>query len=83
MGIEPEGGDKMEKYCLKATVSDDRSIVVGSLPFDPGDLVEISIRAYDKTKHHFSRYPLRGKPFQYIDPFESVAEDDWEVLKLK
>ncbi len=25
--------------------------------------------------------PLQGKPFKYVDPFDSVAEDDWEVLK--
>jgi len=25
-------------------------------------------------------YPLRGKPVQYKDPFDSVAEDDWEVI---
>jgi hypothetical protein len=26
-------------------------------------------------------YSLRGLPIQYIDPFEPVALDDWEVLK--
>ncbi len=27
------------------------------------------------------RYPLRGKLVRYINPFESVAENDWEALK--
>jgi hypothetical protein len=27
------------------------------------------------------RYPLRGKPIRYINPFESVAENDWDVLR--
>ena len=26
-------------------------------------------------------YPLRGVKIRYEDPFESVAENDWEVLK--
>jgi hypothetical protein len=27
------------------------------------------------------RYPLRGRPFTYIDPTEPVAVDDWEALQ--
>ena len=26
-------------------------------------------------------YSLRGKPIRYLEPFESVAENDWEVLR--
>ena len=26
-------------------------------------------------------YPLRGVKIRYEEPFEPVAEDDWEVLK--
>ena len=26
------------------------------------------------------KYPLRGLPYQYDDPYEPVALDDWEVL---
>lgn len=26
------------------------------------------------------KYPLRGKPVIYCDPFKSVAVDDWESL---
>lgn len=28
-----------------------------------------------------NRYPLRGRPFTYIDPTEPVAVDDWETLQ--
>jgi hypothetical protein len=27
------------------------------------------------------KYPLRGKPVQYQEPFEPVATSDWDVLK--
>jgi len=28
-----------------------------------------------------NRYPLRGRPFTYIDLTEPVAVDDWEALQ--
>lgn len=27
------------------------------------------------------RYPLRGKPYRYDDPFSPVGLEDWEALK--
>lgn len=71
----------MEKIHLKAKISDQRSLSINSLPFNPGELVEITIQACDEIKQLRSRYSLRGKPFRYTDPFESVAEDEWEILK--
>ena len=35
----------------------------------------------DKLDKKQNRYPLRGRPFTYIDPTEPVAVDDWEVLQ--
>lgn len=29
----------------------------------------------------YNKYPLRGKPVQYHEPFEPVALADWDVLK--
>ena len=26
-------------------------------------------------------YPLRGKPVAYIDPFEPVAQNDWDAQR--
>ena len=34
-----------------------------------------------KTVSYSPKKPLQGKPFKSVDPFASVAEDDWEVLK--
>ena len=45
------------------------------------------LQSFGLTKHRLQStqksYPLRGLPVQYIDPLETVALDDWEVLKLR
>ena len=55
--------------------------MIKELPFHSGDKVEIIIRSCTVNQGSNERYPLRGKPVQYIDPFDSVAENDWDVLK--
>ena len=44
-------------------------------------LVEISTPNHPVAEGKNDPYPLRGKTIQYIDPFDSVAEDDWDLLK--
>ncbi len=69
----------METHCIKTKISNHGILVIKGLPFFSGDEVEVTIKSYkDKPEN---RYPLRGKPFRYDDPFECVAADDWEVLK--
>jgi hypothetical protein len=63
---------------IETTVSGDGTIIVKDASFPPGEHVEVVVRAMDAQRH--GDYPLRGKPFQYVEPFESVAESDWEVL---
>jgi hypothetical protein len=63
---------------IETTVSGDGTIIVKDAAFPPGEHVEVVVRALDAQQHH--DYPLRGQPFQYVDPCESVAENDWEVL---
>ena len=54
---------------------------IKELPFPAGDKVEVVVRSSKRRKKRGERYPLRGKPIGYIDPFKSVAEEDWAVLK--
>ena len=42
--------------------------------------VEIVVREIRMVEVPAERYPLRGSVLRYDDPFEPVAEDDWEVL---
>ena len=68
-------------YRIKTTVSDDGIIVIKRLPFQSGEKVEIIIRTQKLQQKQNNRYPLRGKAIRYIDPFESVAQEDWDAIK--
>jgi hypothetical protein len=41
--------------------------------------VEVIVRDRLRERASGQRYPLRDKPIRYADPFESVAEEDWEA----
>jgi hypothetical protein len=69
----------METYIIKTKVTKDGKIAI-KLPFRPGQKVEVIVRELEKTEPA-NPYPLRGLPYRYEKPFESVAEDDWEALQ--
>lgn len=71
----------MPDYRIETRVSSDGSLIIKGLPFEAGDTVEVIIRSRKYQEEPGSRYPLRGKPIRYVDPFGSVAEEDWEALK--
>lgn len=71
----------MKSYRIHTTVSDDGTLIIKKLPFKAGDKVEVLVRGPQSKRENGQRYPLRGKPIQYVDPFESVAEDDWDALR--
>ncbi len=68
----------METYVTKTKVTKDGKIAI-KLPFRPGQKVEVIVRDLEK-KERANPYPLRGLPYRYDKPFESIAEDDWEAL---
>lgn len=71
----------MQTYRVETEVSEGGTLTIKGLPFRAGDKVEVIIRSCEREPQPGERYPLRGKPVRYIDPFGSVAEDDWNVLK--
>jgi len=71
----------MQDYRVETRVESDGSVTIKGLPFEAGDRVEVIIRSQEGGNGENSRYPLRGKPFRYTDPFGSVAEDDWEASR--
>jgi hypothetical protein len=70
----------METYRAETLISKDGTLTVEGLPFRKGDKVEVVVRSSERKGNGAERYPLRGKMIRYVDPFKSVAEDDWEVL---
>jgi len=69
----------MQAYRTETTLSQDGKLTVKGLPFRKGDRVEVIILTR-KSQASSKRYPLRGKPFKYEKPFDSVAEEDWDAL---
>ena len=71
----------MQTYRVETTILRDGMLIIKGLPFQAGDKVEVVVRAHRDKRKRNGRYPLRGKPIRYADPFESVAERDWDALR--
>ncbi|NUM48755.1 MAG: hypothetical protein HUU38_28950 [Anaerolineales bacterium] len=70
----------MQAFRTETTLSQDGKLSIKGLPFRKGDKVEVIVLT-QKSQQAKERYPLRGKPVVYHNPFDGVAEDDWEALK--
>lgn len=56
------------------------TIILRGLPFPEGDKVIVVITTRTSKRAQTTSYPLRGLPVEYKNPFEPVAENDWEAL---
>jgi hypothetical protein len=70
----------MQAYKTDTIISENGVLTIHGTPFRSGDRVEVIILGYSHKKDNGKRYSLRGKPIRYDTPFDSVAEDDWELL---
>ena len=71
----------LQTYRVETTIAEKGILTVLGLPFHKGDKVEVIILSPVRQSAKAKRYPLRGKLIRYDAPFESVAEDDWEVRR--
>ncbi len=71
----------MQTYRLRTVVTKHGTLTLTDLPFRAGDEVEVVIREQVTQSQTPNRYPLRGDQVHYVDPLESVAEDDWTALR--
>ncbi len=71
----------MSPIRVEARLERDGVLVLDDLPFRAGDSVEVTIFARPHHDDSADRYPLRGLPITYLDPTETVAEDDWEACR--
>ena len=67
----------MEAYRATVQMGPDGSLTLNDLPFEAGEEVEVIVARQAPDP----RYPLRGTPLHYIDPFEPVAQGDWDALQ--
>jgi len=69
-------------YRLEAVVKKDGVLTLEGLPFRAGAKVKVIVLGPSPHRpQREERYPLRGQPIRYQAPFDSVAEDEWEVLR--
>lgn len=71
----------MQDYRVKTNIISDGLLTLKNLPFKAGDQVEVIIRSDEREEGKDNFYPLRGKPFRYTNPFDSVAEEDWDAMR--
>ena len=80
----------MEAVRIETEVQADGTITVNNLPFSTGEKVEVIVLSALTPKAaqerqdaaEANKYPLRGMPIVYHDPFEpAVPESDWEVYQ--
>jgi hypothetical protein len=73
----------MSPIKIITTVRPDGTLTVDHLPFAPGDRVEVTVSpcpAASPDPTEGGKYPLRGTPGYYLDPFEPACDpDDWEA----
>ncbi len=70
----------MYAYRIETSVDKDSSLTLEKLPFKPGKEVEVIILERSNRLQNKS-YPLRGKPIQYDNPTEPVAQNEWETTQ--
>lgn len=71
----------MHDYRVETEIETDGALTVRGIPFQAGERVEVIIRGHGSGEGNGDRYPLRGKPVRYSDPFGSAAEGNWEALR--
>jgi hypothetical protein len=71
----------MQTYHIESIVSADRVLTIRGVPFRSGERVQVIVVRLSNQSKGANRYPLRGKPYLYTAPFDSVAENDWDALK--
>ncbi len=71
----------MSEHHIETTLREDGTLTLNNLPFRAGDAVEVIILPRPQKSDAGDRYPLHGKPIQYIDPTDPIAEEDWAALQ--
>lgn len=80
----------MNAHKIEVILTEDGTLTLQDLPFHAGEAVEVIIlsaktlqnQAYPKSQSDKNLYPLHDtQPYQYDDPTEPVALEDWEVLQ--
>jgi hypothetical protein len=70
----------MVAYRTEATLTEDGTVTLASLPFKTGQRVEIIVLPLPAARTGRGHERLRGMVQHYDDPFEPATDpDDWEA----
>jgi hypothetical protein len=67
-------------FRAKTLVTKGGKVSIKGLPFRVGEAVEVTVRR-GKKPARVAKYPLRGKPLVYRDPFKGAAVSEWEAMQ--
>jgi hypothetical protein len=71
----------MRTYSVEKIVSKNGTVQLEALPFPPGELVEVIVLARKGSTPATRLRSLKGSVLKYEQPFEPVAEEEWDVLQ--
>ena len=65
---------------IEATVEQDGMLTLRNVPFRAGERVEVIVLGKAPVPEE-KKFPLRGKPYKFDDPYSPVGVQDWDALK--
>lgn len=71
----------MQAYRVEKVIAPGGKVVLDTLPFATGAVVEIIVLGPEKVANNRPRSTLKGSVIKYDNPFAPVAEDEWEALQ--
>lgn len=71
----------MQAIRIETTIEHDGELTLDNLPIHAGENVEIIILLNPKAPSNRNLYSLHGLPVIYNEPFDPVAENEWDALK--
>ncbi len=71
----------IQAHRIETTLTEDGTLTLDHLPFQAGEAVEVIVLNTPKTFPAQSRSALYGTVIEYQEPFEPVAEADWDILQ--
>lgn len=71
----------MRTYRVEKVVSKHGTVQLEALPFPPGELVEVIVLARKGPTPAMHQRSLKGSVLKYEQPFEPVAQEEWDALQ--
>lgn len=68
-------------YSVEKTISKNGTLQLEALPFSPGEMVDVLVLARKTAADAPPMYVLKNSVLRYDQPFEPVAEEDWDAQK--